>query len=600
MGEKENKETLAKLSKQSVYAGFKVLFRYLGFYKRQIVLLSFIGTLSAVGNAIIPYLAGKFFDSILIDKTLNFFGDSLPMYVGVLMLLIIVQSVTYLIDWRISYMSEYLANTVWTDYLVKGFGYLLELPISFHKRNKIGEITNKINIAGNALETIVGKIVITLSPQLLSIAIALSIAFYVQPVLAISLLIGVIVYIIMLAGSVGPLGNLSKQYWTKVNEAFGDAYDAVSNTHSIKQATAEKYEQSKIHAKMKDALPLNLRQTLIWSNLTLYQRITILLTQTTIFVLSIIYIREGIMTLGELIAFNAYAAMIFTPFVAIAQNWQTIHVGMINIEEAEKVLTTFPETYTPENAVRLDVDGNITFNNVSFSYEEGKTILKDISFSVQAGSVVALVGESGVGKSTLVDLISGYHFPSEGTVVIDGHDIHRLDLSVLRSQIAVVPQEVVLFNDTVKTNIKYGSFHASDEEIEIAARKAHALEFIEKFPAKWEQFVGERGIKLSVGQKQRIAIARAILRNPKILILDEPTSALDAGSEKIITESFEELMKNRTTFIIAHRLSTVRKADAILVFKDGLIVERGTHSELLKIDKGEYRRLYELQIGFTE
>jgi len=600
MVETKNNEALAKLSKQNVITGFKVLFSYLGLYKQQITVLSIIGILSAIGNGTIPYLAGKFFDSILVDTTFKVFSYNIPLYVGVLLLWIFVQTITYFIDWRINRMSEYLSNTVWTDYLAKGFGFLFELPLSFHKTNKIGEITNKINRAGNDLETITGRIVITITPQLLSIVIAISIAFYIKPVLAIFLLVGVLIYILTLVKSVGPLGDLSKEYWTKISEAFGDAYDAVSNTQAIKQATAEKYEQNKIHSKMKGALPLYLRLTLIWSNLTLYQRLTILLTQTTIFILSIIYIRQDLMTLGELLAFNAYAAMIFTPFVTIAQNWQTIHAGMINLEEAEKILSTSPENYQPDNAIKLDLTGNVTFNSVSFSYEEGKKVLQDISFSAKAGDVIALVGESGVGKSTLVDLISGYHFSNNGDVMLDGHNIRTLDLSVLRSQIAVVPQEVVLFNDTIKTNITYGNFNATDEEIEIASRKAHALEFIEKFPAKWEQFVGERGVKLSVGQKQRIAIARAILRNPKILILDEPTSALDAGSEKIISGSFEELMKNRTTFIIAHRLSTVRKADNILVFKEGTIIEKGTHSELLKIEGGEYRRLYELQIGLIE
>ena len=210
---------------------------------------------------------------------------------------------------------------------------------------------------------------------------------------------------------------------------------------------------------------------------------------------------------------------------------------------------------------------------------------------------MALVGESGVGKSTLIDLISAYHFPTKGEVLIDGHDIRDINLRSLRSQIGVVPQEVVLFNDSIRMNVQYGNFEATDEEIQQATVKAHALAFIEKFPQKWEQMVGERGVKLSVGQKQRVAIARAILRNPRILILDEPTSALDAGSEKIITESLDELMRGKTTFIIAHRLSTVRKADIILVFKEGRVTESGTHQELLMIEGGEYRRLYELQIG---
>lgn len=304
------------------------------------------------------------------------------------------------------------------------------------------------------------------------------------------------------------------------------------------------------------------------------------------------------MTLGELLAFNAYAAMIFGPFVTITRQWQTIQNGIVNIQETEKILQTEPENYSPDGSKAFALKGNIDFTDVSFGYEEGKPpVLQDISFSIKAGEVIALVGESGVGKSTLIDLVSGYNFASKGEVMIDGIPMQKIDLRSLRSQIAVVPQEVVLFNDTIKTNIKYGNFNTTDTEIETASRKAHALDFINKFSEKWEQVVGERGVKLSVGQKQRVAIARAILRNPKILILDEPTSALDAGSEKIITQSLEELMAGKTTFIIAHRLSTVRRADKILVFKDGKIIESGKHDELLEIPNGEYRRLYELQIG---
>jgi subfamily B ATP-binding cassette protein MsbA len=196
-----------------------------------------------------------------------------------------------------------------------------------------------------------------------------------------------------------------------------------------------------------------------------------------------------------------------------------------------------------------------------------------------------------------VDLISGYYRPTKGRIMVDGHAVQRLDLKFLRSQIAVVPQELLLFNDTIKANIRYGSFGASDGAIHTAAKKAHADEFIQLFAKKYNQLVGERGIKLSVGQKQRIAIARAILRNPRILTLDEPTSALDAKSEAVIAESLGELMAGRTTFIIAHRLSTVRRADMILVLDKGRIVERGRHEELIQIPNGVYRKLYELQIG---
>ena len=226
-------------------------------------------------------------------------------------------------------------------------------------------------------------------------------------------------------------------------------------------------------------------------------------------------------------------------------------------------------------------------------------MLNDINVSIAPGEIVALVGESGGGKSTFIDLVSGYYLPRKGKVLIDGIDMRNIDLSVHRGHIGVVPQEVVLFNDTISANIRYGKFFASETELKEAARKAHADIFIEKFPKKYKQLVGERGVKLSVGQKQRVAIARAILRNPKILILDEPTSALDSQTERFITESLGELMRGRTTFIVAHRLSTVRKAHKILVLDNGRIIESGSHDELMKIVGGKYRHMYEYHIGLA-
>ncbi len=594
-------EKIEKITKEGLYTGFKVLLQYITQYKKRIVILSVMGVLSAIGNGIIPYVAGRFFDAIIAPSTLGLFGFALPLYVWLLIGWAFVQCVTYLLDWRINITSELLSNTIWLDYLSKGFGFLLDLPASFHKTNKIGEVGQKINAAANSLETIAGRIVIDLAPQILSIAIALGVAFYMRPLLALFLIVGLFAYIFVLVRQVKPLSAYQKEYYDRLSFIWGDAYDVIGNAMAIKQATAERYEQEKISEKMKGAVPMWMRLTKVWGTLSLYQRFTILATQVLIFCFSVVYIHQGTMTLGELLAFNAYAAMIFGPFVTIARNWQTIHNGIINIQETEKILETPSEVYVPVASHSLvspfPVRGDIEFSHVDFSYDEGKPVLVDVSFSIRAGDVVALVGESGVGKSTLIDLVSAYHFANKGKVTIDGHDVREIRLHDLRSQIAVVPQEVVLFNDTIETNIKYGNFKASDAEMREAARKAHAIDFIEKFPQKWQQLVGERGVKLSVGQKQRVAIARAILRDPRILILDEPTAALDAGSEKIITDSLDQLMKGKTTFIIAHRLSTVRKADTILVFKDGKIIEKGKHDELVKIEGGEYRRLYELQIG---
>lgn len=590
-------EQAEKINKENLRTGFKVLWRYVSQYRREIITLSVMGILAAIGNGVVPYIMGRFFDSVISPEVTTILSYALPVYVVLLIVWALVQLVTYLMDWRINILSEKFSNMIWLDYLGKGYGYLLLLPLSFHKTKKMGEISNKINVAANAFETIVGRVIIDLSPQILSIVIAFGLTFYLQPTLALVLLAGVAIYIFIFSTKIQHTASYQMEYWETLNYVFGDSYDVVGNALAIKQAAAEEHEIEKLNTKLKSALPLWMRLTKLWGGLNLYQRMTILVTQIVVFVLSITYIRQGQMTIGELIAFNAYASMVFGPFTVIARNWQTIQNGIVNIQDSEKILQTPTEAYDKEDSTKLDIKGDIDFKNVHFQYEEGKPVLEDISFSVKAGELIALVGESGVGKSTLIDLVSAYHFASEGEVLIDGHKVQDIHLKTLRRQLAVVPQEVVLFNDTILTNIKYGSFNATDEEVKEAARKAHAFDFIEKFPDKWDQIVGERGVKLSVGQKQRVAIARAILRNPKILVLDEPTSALDAGSEKIITESLDELMKGKTTFIIAHRLSTVRKADLILVFKEGKIIESGTHEQLLEIEGGEYRRLYELQIG---
>lgn len=270
------------------------------------------------------------------------------------------------------------------------------------------------------------------------------------------------------------------------------------------------------------------------------------------------------------------------------------------IIRSESILEFPTENYEPKNAVSpKKLKGEVVFDNVYFSYKNSRETLRGISFNVKTGEKIALVGESGVGKTTIIDLISGFYFPQKGKILVNGIDVKKMNLTAYRSRIAVVPQEPTLFNTTVKNNIRYGNTAGPEQEMIKAAKEAYADEFIESFPKKYNQVVGWKGIKLSVGQKQRIALTRAFLRNPDILILDEPTSALDAKSEHLIKKSLNKLMEGRTTFIIAHRLSTVREVNTILVLKDGQIAERGSHNDLIKIEGGVYKSLYDLQSGFS-
>jgi ABC-type multidrug transport system fused ATPase/permease subunit len=591
-----------KVTRKGLEQSFFVLLGYLKKYRKETITLSLLGIVSAIGNGFVPYIIGRFFDSIVTPGSFNFFGYVMPLFAVLLGVWTIIQILTYLIDWRLAIKSDRFSNAVWVDYWSRGTAHLLLLPMKFHKEKKIGEIGEKLNRAAFSLETIVGRIVIDLAPQFLSIVIALAVTLYLNPFLTLILAAGILIYIVILYRSVTPIAEIQRAYHKHLFGAFGDSYDLVGNAYAIKQATAERHEGERLSGILKGpVLTLWGKMNTIWSTITLAQRVIILVVQAVIFISSVALITAGKMTIGELLAFNAYATLVFGPFVVIGRNWETIQNGVIQLEEAEAVMRVPTENYHPSGKPEtINVRGGITFQDVHFQYEHGKPVLQGISFEAKPGEIIALVGESGVGKSTMIELIGGFNFAQQGKVLIDGMPIEKVDLISLRSQIGIVPQEVVLFNDTILHNIRYGSFTASEESAKEAARKAHAFEFIEKFPDKWQQIVGERGVKLSVGQKQRVAIARAILRNPKILILDEPTSALDAGSERIITESLEKLMQGKTTFIVAHRLSTVRKANKILVFKDGKIVETGTHDELLTREGGEYRRLYELQIGLHE
>ncbi len=588
------------MRKERTIKGLKIVFQHLGKYKGDLIILSVLGVISAIANGVVPYLVGRFFDSILVPSRI-FIGAivEMPLFLFLILVWVVVQLIANFVDWKSNVKNAHLSETIYSKYIIKGFGTLLELPLSFHKNRKMGDIFDRISRAASRMEQIVGTVIIDLAPQFLSILVALIICFYVNYFLAFFLLLSVFVYVIVIFKIAPPLIRLQRKMHRAYNIAFGSAYDAVFNISAVKQGVTEKQEHKKLYKNFYlKASKFWQKMYSIWQKMNFYQRLIITLTQFIIFVLSVIFIQKGTMTIGELVMFNGYAMMLFGPFVQLGRNWQTVQNGLVATERAEVILSVSKEKYIPKNATILsDIKGEVVFKNVSFAYKKENKVLDNISFTAKSGEVVALVGESGVGKSTLVDLISGYYFPRKGKILIDGYDIKNFNLKFLRSKIAVVPQEIVLFNDTIKNNIAYGNFSATDEEIKEAVRKSHASEFIESFPKKYKQIVGERGIKLSVGQKQRVAIARAILRDPKILVLDEPTSALDAKSEKFIQESLEKLMKNRTTFIIAHRLSTVRRADKILVLENGRIVEQGLHQDLIKIPNGVYHQLYRYQIG---
>ena len=300
---------------------------------------------------------------------------------------------------------------------------------------------------------------------------------------------------------------------------------------------------------------------------------------------------------GGLFSFLGYITLAYTPFSRLAHNWRFVLETLVVEERVANFLEQKEEDY--ERGEEIDIIGDIDFLNVSFKYgESGNMVLKNISLTIKEGETVAIVGESGVGKTTLIDLISRYYDPVEGEITIGGRNIKDWKFGSLRSQVAIVPQDVSLLNETIKLNIAYGNIKkmSEDSAIEDAARASYAHNFItsERFVKGYDQLVGERGVKLSAGQKQRVAIARALVRDPKILILDEATSALDSESELYVQQALEVLIKSRTTIIIAHRLSTIKKADKIIVLHNGSVAEIGKHDELMA-SPGIYKKLVDLQ-----
>ncbi len=587
------------INRDTFFSGAAIIARQLRPYKKILIWLSVFGLLNATAQAFVPLIAGKIFDAII--KISQNPAVVLMPFITLLIIWAALNLASNGISWWTGFQNDKLSTVMLAEYTAEGFSKLFEMPLGFHTMQKQGDTSDRINRAANWLDQIVGNVLLSLLPSFLSIGVALIITYFINWQLTLVLLAAIVIYAGILWSAVPRLSGLQKRMHRAWNRAYGDAHDALGNIREIKQAATEKQERKKIRRNYIDrAAQFWVDLNTIFARLTFAQKMLVTLTQLSIFIISIFFVRNGTLTPGGLVAFNGYAAMILGPFVLLGQQWQTIQNGFVALVRADKLLAQPVEKYNPVGGISpKKIEGDVEFRDVRFAYKTSNETLKGISFHAAPGAKIALVGESGVGKTTIIDLLSGFYFPQKGHILVDGIDIKKLNLKEYRSRIGTVPQEPTLFNDTIEANIRYGNPGKSHEEMVAACKDAYAQEFIEAFPKKYKTIVGWRGVKLSIGQKQRIALARAFLRSPDILVLDEPTSALDAKSEHLIKASFEKLMQGRTTFIIAHRLSTVREADLILVLKNGEIVEQGNHAALMKLPGGVYRGLYEMQTGFA-
>ncbi len=479
---------------------------------------------------------------------------------------------------------------------LKVFRHLHALDLDFHLNRQTGGLSRDIDRGTSGISFLMRFMVFNIVPTLLEITMVVSILFVNYGIWFALITLGSIV--IYIAYSVFAT-ELRTRYVRAANTADSSsntrAIDSLLNYETVKYFTNEEYE-----AKAYDEQLATWEQAKIKNRLSLFalnggQALIIAIAMTSMLALAAVKVSEGVMTLGDFVLINAFMMQIFMPLNFLGFVYREIKGSLANIENFFGLLDKKAKVQDSPDAKDLVLkQGTIDFNNIEFSYQEKREIIKKVSFQVNGGEKVAVVGTSGSGKSTLVKLLFRFYDVNSGEISIDGQNISKVSQDSLRQSIGIVPQDTVLFNDTLFANVQYGDPQASHAEVMAAIEMAHLTNFVDSLPDGVETTVGERGLKLSGGEKQRVAIARTILKNPTILVFDEATSSLDSQSEQAILTAINEVTKNRTSLVIAHRLSTIVDSDKIIVMNEGVIVEQGNHQELLALD-GKYSKMWQLQ-----
>jgi subfamily B ATP-binding cassette protein MsbA len=478
---------------------------------------------------------------------------------------------------------------------VKIQDHIGRLPVRFYDANKTGTLVARIMSDVEGVRNLIGTGLVELAGGLLTAVIATVVLFRTSATMT------TVVLVVLLAFG----GVLQRAFRTvrpifrergKINaEVTGRLTETLGGVRVIKGYHAERREAG-VFTKGAQRLLDNVFASLSTISLmTLASTVLMGLVGAVIMYMGSRQIAAHKMQVGDFMMYTSMLAFMVAPVVQVVNIGTQISEALAGLERTRQIMKERPEDEDPDRTIALPpIQGHVQFENVEFAYEENKTVLHGISFDARPGTVTALVGSSGSGKSTIIGLVSAFHSPSRGLVLVDGYDLSKVQLGSYRTQLGVVLQESFLFDGSIRENVGFSRPNATEEKIMEACRIARVDEFAEHFPQKYDTIVGERGVKLSGGQRQRVSIARAILADPRILILDEATSSLDSESEALIQEGLSHLMQGRTTFVIAHRLSTIRRADQILVIEQGLVLERGNHQELYAA-KGRYYDLYTRQ-----
>ncbi|MFQ3249405.1 MAG: ABC-type transport system involved in Fe-S cluster assembly fused permease/ATPase subunit [Glaciecola sp.] len=476
------------------------------------------------------------------------------------------------------------------------FNHLHRLDLDFHLSRQTGGLSRDIERGTSGVSFLMRFMIFNIGPTLLEIAMVVGLLFYNYGAsFAIVIFVSVILYVFFSMKATDWRTKYVKQVNQADNNSTSRAIDSLLNFETVKYFNNEKFEAKRYDLDLEQWETARRKNRLSLFALNGGQAFIIAGAMTSMMALAAINVAKGNMTIGDFVLVNAFTMQIFMPLNFLGFVYREIRGSLTNIENLFTLLEKQPAIVDKADANELHVSkGKISFENVGFAYHKERQILQNVSFTIKAGTKVAVVGESGAGKSTLVKLLFRFYDPTQGCIKIDGQDISQLTQDSVRKHIGIVPQDTVLFNDTLFENIRYGRPDASAQEIEEAIKLAHLDSFVARLPDKGNTQVGERGLKLSGGEKQRVAIARTILKRPPIMVFDEATSSLDSQSEQAILSALREIAKGHTSFMIAHRLSTIVDADSIIVMDQGMIAEQGSHDELMKLN-GIYTKLWQAQ-----
>lgn len=554
--------------------------------------------LSSLTALLFPALMGQLLGSNTTDKPMI----DLPQFdMSSINTIIIVMFIVFSAQAVFSYFRIILFNHVTEralrDLKRSAFEKLVHFPMDFYNRNKVGELTSRIATDINLLQETLNTTIAEFFRQILTIIIALGFILFVSWELALWMLAVVPVLAIVAIIFGRYIRNLSRSAQDESAKSNAILEEVLSGILNVKVFTNERYETGRYSERIQKIMRLNIKSGLMRGAF-----VSFIIFGMFGGIAFVIWKAKGMETLGLITQQEFFSFILFTIFLgasfgSIPDLWAKIQKA---VGATEHLMDILEETEEPESGeVIHNLNGKVTFNSVRFAYPQRPEInvLDGISFTCEPGQTVALVGTSGAGKSTIASLLLRLYDVNDGTILLDDQPMNQYKIADLRSKMAIVPQDVVLFGGTIRENILYGNVNATEDELIQAAKQANAYDFIMSFPDQFNTLVGDRGIQLSGGQKQRIAIARAVLNNPSILILDEATSALDSESEKLVQDALDQLMVGRTSFVIAHRLSTIKNADTILVLEHGKIVEQGNHDQLIANTNGAYFKLNNIQIS---